>query len=196
MALIGLHNNWLKGSYQADRNFILMMGENDKLYKGIVRADESWVFGTKPYYDGSIAIGYGFDLLKNPPAYIAHFLGTVGITVTASQVDALQRKVGVTTADFAFLDLGSEAMARQLMVNVLDSQNLTFKGKEAELDAFFQRPEINISLGNSKERSVLVSMWYQSAGGSGTGKNGYFMDKAGNITNMVHALKDGNRAEA
>ncbi len=186
MTLIGLHNDWLKGSYKEDRDFIIRMGENDKLYKGIKLPGESWVFGTKPYNDGSIAIGYGFDLLKNRPAYIAHFLGTVGISVTAAQIDTIQKKPGgATLADFAFLNLGSEATARQLMVNVLDSVDPSYSGKEVELDDVLQQQ--NISLGNSKERAVLVSMYYQSAKYFGT---------TDSPSNMVRSLKDGNRAEA
>lgn len=122
-----LHTNWLKGSYKEDRDYIIRMGENDQLYKGIKHSGESWVFGTRPYNDGSIAIGYGFDLLANKPGYIAYFLGTVGISVTAAQIDAIQKKSGgPTIADFAFLDLGSEATARQLMDNVLDSTASNF----------------------------------------------------------------------
>lgn len=88
-----LHTNWLKGSYQGDRDYIIRMGENDKLYKGIKNPGESWVFGARPYNDGSIAIGYGFDLLANPPDYIAYFLGTVGISVTAVQIDTIMAGV-------------------------------------------------------------------------------------------------------
>ncbi|MGH8654678.1 MAG: hypothetical protein ACREYE_22055 [Gammaproteobacteria bacterium] len=51
-----------------------------------------------------------------------------------------------------------------------------------------------IVLPHSRERAVLLSMWYQSPGGGG--ESGYFRNRKGTITNMVRALQEGNRAEA
>jgi hypothetical protein len=35
MALIGLHANWLTGSYAGDREYILRAEENDKLFAAV-----------------------------------------------------------------------------------------------------------------------------------------------------------------
>jgi hypothetical protein len=58
MALSGIHTNWVNGSYDSDKVNYFKTKENvDLLNTGTI--------GLTPYQDGSIAIGYGYDLLKN-----------------------------------------------------------------------------------------------------------------------------------
>jgi hypothetical protein len=65
MALTGLHTDWEYGSYLNDRDWFIKVKENALLANG---TDLS---GLHPHFDGrtdgrgSIAIGYGFDLLVN-----------------------------------------------------------------------------------------------------------------------------------
>ena len=59
MALTGLHTNWSRGSYQADRDWEIKLSENAGLATG------NDLSGLKPYDDGNITIGYGYDLSVN-----------------------------------------------------------------------------------------------------------------------------------
>lgn len=58
-----LHTNWLKGSYKEDRDYIIRMGENDQLYKGIKHSGESSTKGVSFEY-----------LLEEKPCPVAHAL--------------------------------------------------------------------------------------------------------------------------
>lgn len=62
MALTGLHTTWQYGSYQKDRDY------NIKGYENAPLRDGTDFSGLKPHKDSnsnwSIAIGYGYDLLK------------------------------------------------------------------------------------------------------------------------------------
>jgi len=58
MALSNLNTNWVNGSYMDDLYFTIKSLENPDLLAG-------YVTSITPYYDGSIAIGYGLDLLVN-----------------------------------------------------------------------------------------------------------------------------------
>ncbi len=65
MALITLHTNYLNGSYQNDLRFLLKVAENNAL-----RLHPNEPGNLQPHYDRtanppSIAIGYGYDLVKN-----------------------------------------------------------------------------------------------------------------------------------
>jgi len=79
MALSSLNTNWIRGSYEADRDFLLKVAENDPLRLG---TDLS---GLSPHWDtkDSIALGYGLDLLTNPADRLRTYLAAIGITLTA-----------------------------------------------------------------------------------------------------------------
>ncbi len=70
MALTNLHTDWTQGSYEADRDLSIKISENDPLRKQTLDGLKK----LKPYFDplaqngGSIAIGYGFDLLVHSKA--------------------------------------------------------------------------------------------------------------------------------
>jgi hypothetical protein len=85
MALTGLHTNWENGNYFNDREEFLKKQENPLLAGG-------GTYGLQPYYDGSIAIGYGFDLLQNDNATINSYLTTANgqaTTLTAADITLL-----------------------------------------------------------------------------------------------------------
>src|SRR5260221_13154094 len=190
------HSAWLKGNYQRDRDFILKVAENNPLRK-FGEGTGGNASGLRPYYDGSIAIGYCFDLLVNSIDYVRYFLSTVGIVLTQQQenqiIAARNNPSAAAAAQLAaFLDLGSEATAAQLLRNVVESTDPTFAGKQVELDTFLTQQ--GIAVPPSEEKAVLVSMWYQAAGGNG--RSGYFRNKNDTITNLVRSLQNGNRAEA
>lgn len=77
--LTGLHTTYAQGFYQAERNFGLKVSENNPLRQG----DPS---GLIPHQDGkgSIAIGYGYDLLDRGKTVqqIKDDLNAVGVTLT------------------------------------------------------------------------------------------------------------------
>src|SRR6185436_11163846 len=111
MMALNFHTSWFRSSYQADRNFLLKVAENDPLRR-FGEGTGGSASGLKPYYDGSIAIGYGFDLLNNSIAYVRYFLGTVGITLTQqqeNQITAAKRNPSASVSVLGtFLDLGTE----------------------------------------------------------------------------------------
>lgn len=104
MALTGLHTNWDKGSYFDDRNWFFKQKENAPLANG---TDLS---GLRPHWDGgsSIAIGYGFDLLKNDNVTINNYLTTANgqaTTLTAADITLLtqaraRRQAGTATETY------------------------------------------------------------------------------------------------
>lgn len=78
MAITKFHTDWTQGSYEQDRDLSIKISENDRLLGG----DLSYL---KSYYDaaakngGSIAIGYGFDLLVRGNAEINWYLVAAGL---------------------------------------------------------------------------------------------------------------------
>lgn len=94
MALQTLHTNWLKGNYQADREFLIKVPENESLWRLSEGLPLGTTKGLTPYFDSaanSIALGYGFDLRSNTPAYVSYFLQSVGITLTPAQMGQVLR---------------------------------------------------------------------------------------------------------
>ncbi len=211
MPLTGLHTTWTTGSYQTDRDFLLKVAENNAL-----RIDG--ITNLNAQFDGnnSIAIGYGFDLLVNDDNAIrARFTvlnQQIGSNVTLTEADAGQLRIArdirtqlraiddqlkrgqITPAEAAqqkaplidelvqiaaelTIDLGNESAASRLLQNVAnDSQN--------ELDAFLA----DAAVADSKEKAVLVSMWYQTPA--------YLRRSSGGRTNLAEALANDKRAEA
>ena len=90
MAITGLHTSWDYGSYAADILYQLEISENRAL---IIDHDENQL---SPHSDdgGSIAIGYGFDVLKNSDADIEYYIGLVNgapLTLTANDKKLLSQ---------------------------------------------------------------------------------------------------------
>ena len=76
---ITTHVNWIAGSYENDRLYILRTAENPD---GNLAA----------HFEGtSIAIGYGYDLLQHTNAEIVRELAVLNVTVTVTQQQLLDQ---------------------------------------------------------------------------------------------------------
>src|SRR5258706_13956875 len=112
-------------------------------------------------------IVYGFDLLVNAIDYVRYFLNTVGIVLTQQQenqiIAARNNPSAATAAQLAaFLDLGSEATAAQLLRNVVKSTDRTFACKQGKLDTFLTNEAIPVR--PSGEIAFWGAIWCQGAG--------------------------------
>lgn len=76
------HTNWTNGSYANDLEAFIKARENPSLANGNLRY-------LHPYYDGSIAIGYGFDLLVRATTSVQNYIAGVGGTVTQTGINLL-----------------------------------------------------------------------------------------------------------
>lgn len=160
MALTWLHRNWQNGSYQADRDLGLKLSENSDLYYG------RNLSGLRPHRDSnpnknpkwSIAIGYGYDLLKNSVLTIKSDLAKINVTLSAADETLLNDyHNGTKTKDDVIngltLQLPSEAAASTLLGFVVSSF-------ETQLDN-----RLGYTMPESKERAALVSMVYNGGAG-------------------------------
>ncbi|WP_240481673.1 putative Ig domain-containing protein [Dechloromonas denitrificans] len=177
MSLNALHTNYVNGSYQSDLQFFLKVAENNDLRRNPSNASYLNITTdtkTRP------VIGYGYDLVANRGAAI-NDLTAIGVVLTETQRTALGALSDNTTgipADLVGLALPSEAAATSLL-------NRAIAARDSAFNLFLTRN--GITLTDSRERAVLMSMWYQTPV--------YFRSKYGSITNMTQALIDGNRAE-
>ena len=140
MALTGLHTNWLRGSYNADRDYEIKKSESLNL---------------RPYYDitaDSVAIGYGCDLLKGDDvATIKSDLSNIGITLSDNDEQLLNGyRAGTTTLEDVLSKLILTIPSKSKASDLLAREVNRFQGK------------IDTALGyimdESKEKAVLVSM--------------------------------------
>jgi Ca2+-binding RTX toxin-like protein len=140
MALTGLHANWQRGSYNADRDYEIKKSEGLKL---------------KPYYDkmaNSVAIGYGCDLLKGDNvATIKSDLSSIGITLSSNDEQLLNDyRAGTKTLqdvlDKLTLALPSEPKASDLLA-------LSVNRFQGQIDT-----ALGYIMDESREKAVLVSM--------------------------------------
>lgn len=76
MALTNLNTNWVRSSYYNDRDYYIKYLENRPL---LIDGDTRYL---KPYYDGSMAIGYGFDLLVHSDVQINKFFADAGLSMS------------------------------------------------------------------------------------------------------------------
>jgi hypothetical protein len=196
---ITLHYNYTLDSnnqtYLGERDFLLKVAENNglRLY-GLGQGTDS--SGLTVYKDstGNPSIGYGYDLYENAANAYAD-LSNAGATINTDAAGLSKAindyKTGaITLAQLqSLISLPNETAATTLLDTVATT-------KQTELNKFLSDHGIDwlSSAGGSQEYAVLLSMWYQSPGGDRI-HNGYFMDKAGNISRMTQALIDGNRAE-
>ncbi len=183
-------------TYLGERDFLLKVAENDplRLY-GLGQGTGSSGLSVTLDSVGRPVIGYGYDLEAHAKNAYADLLAAGATIATGTTAATLQSAIngyaaGTTTLAQlnALIHLPSEAAATTLLNNIA----LT---AETGLDSFLSGLGINwiSSVPGSQEYAVLLSMWYQSPGGSG--KNGYFMNSAGQPSQMTQALIAGNRAE-
>ncbi|UCV05668.1 beta strand repeat-containing protein [Dechloromonas denitrificans] len=178
MPLNVLHTNFLYGSYQSDLRFFLKVAENNPLRLNPTNASNLSI--TTDSVNRPV-IGYGYDLVANRGNTAINNLTAAGVVLTQAQRTALGALSDTTTgipADLAGLVLPSEATATSLL-------DIAIATREVAFNLFMARN--GITLGDSRERAVLISMWYQTPA--------YFRSRSGAITNMTQALIDGNRAE-
>jgi hypothetical protein len=154
MALTGLHTDWVKGSYLNDRNYFMKQKENPT---GPY---------TRPYYDLSIAIGYGFDLIQHSASEITAYLNRVNDAL------GLQGTQRVTLSQHDITLLNEARTATPARRNAISQQlNLRFPSQnyattllgimlneyEIALDAALGSPS---ELLQSKERTAIISLIY------------------------------------
>ena len=182
MALTNLHTDWILGTYEADRDLSIKISENDPLRQGNDLTD------LKPYYDikamngGSIAIGYGFDLLVHSNAQINSYLAAAGLGALSTHDAQLLDQARTThTAPNIMsvqsqltLNLGSEPNATKLLDAYITST------AEVQVTSFLTN--LGITWGPSKERAALISLAYNNPALLGDG--------------LATALVNNNRAEA
>ncbi|MDA8338471.1 MAG: hypothetical protein M0Z70_04130, partial [Nitrospiraceae bacterium] len=186
MALTNLHTNWENGSYANDRNKFLKEKENPNLAGG-------GSYGLTPYFDGSIAIGYGYDLLVHTNAQINSLLTSMGMqplsTADATLLDQARAQVNAGTATPTYL---RDDVASQLTLTLPNEPVAA-----AMLDTMLNQYETALDtalgghdqLGDSKERAAIISLLYTmttptSAAISAT------------IPSTIKAIINDNRAEA
>jgi hypothetical protein len=184
MSLKSHHTSFVLDSanptWEGDLLYLLKVAENNPLFRHPSNAEL-----LKIHWDGdnSLAIGYGYDLVANKAQAITD-LTAVGITLTPAQIDAINALSGAYTsvpAVLASLMLPGEANAVELL-------NRALTPRIDALEDFLSDPRISVLLSDSREKAVLVSMWYH-------GGSKYFGTEE-NPSNMVRALQNGNRAEA
>lgn len=173
MSLNTVNTNFITGSYKSDLEFLLKVAENSFLYQNPTNSD---FLGITEDSKHRAVIGYGYDLNKNRSTSV-NDLKSIGVTLTASQEIALRNidSIGIPS-ELRTLKLPSESAATALLDLAIDS-------RVAGFNSFLQRN--NITLEDSREKAVLMSMWYQ-------GGAKYLADDF----SLTKALQDGNRAEA
>lgn len=183
MALSSLSSQWRYGSYESDRNWQIQLSENAAL-----RLNDTDI---SAYYDGSIAIGYGFDLLVRSNEEINFYLRGAGI-VELSDADRLELDQARAAQQ---LGLSSDELARRLRTVVSNlSLRLADQAQAASLLDFFiesnVEPYLDQKLGyampQSRERAALISLAYQR-GRVGTELIG---------PKLIAAITNDDRAEA
>ena len=186
MALTGLHTDWEEGSYLNDRNYFLGHEEN-----------QTGPY-TRPYYDGSIAIGYEFDLIEHiDPAgsEITAYLNSVN---DALGLEGTQR-VTLSQHDITLL-IEARTATGERRRQIYRQLNLRFPSEnyaatlfgimlpeyESALDAALGGPA---QLLQSKERIAIISLLY-------TMTNPTSASITNKIPATISAIQHDNRAEA
>ncbi|MBN2832995.1 MAG: hypothetical protein JXK50_06680 [Campylobacterales bacterium] len=193
MALSNLHTNYTHGSYEKDRDYGLKFKENDRLLldpRGLANLDAHSDKIT------SIAIGYGYDLVKNIDNLerdLTKYITSKNATFTASQAlskvkELINNANGVYNDTLAtqinsYITLGSRENAEKL----LDDSNKKYE--EALTSALGSD-----NLSQSKERAAIISVLYNLAGGE-TKARLIAAIKSG-IPSTIAAIRNDNRAEA
>ncbi len=182
MSLTKLHTNWLNGSYYLDRNALLKARENPDLKNNLTN-------GLTPYYDGSMAIGYGFDLLVRDRNEINHFLSAAVPGMQISDADwgllnTARAEIAAGTATKAVMD----SIASQMSLNLESESNATklldayiAQKADAQVSAFLTKWR-GADWGECRERIALISLAYNSPSYLGNG--------------LGMAIANNNRAEA
>ncbi len=196
MALTGLNTNWGSGFYLNDRDVFIKDRENYRLAHGTSFS------GLRPHFDGrddgrgSIAIGYGFDLLVNDNTTINNSLTEANgqaTTLTAADITLLtqaraRRNAGTATASYLVsvasqLSVSLTLISEPAATTLLDSRLIQYEAAlDGALGGFGQ-------LASSKERIAILSLLYTL-----TWPNANAI--ANKIPKTIKAIQNDNRAEA
>jgi hypothetical protein len=183
MALAGLHTDWANGSYENDRNVFLRQAENPS---GIY---------TQPYYDTSIAIGYGFDLVQHSATEISSYLNRVNnaLGLQGSQrVTLSQHDITLLIEARTATSTRKEEIADELTLT-FPSPNYAISLRDIVLSDY--ETALNAALGSSnellqsKERIAIIALIYNMTTSTATAIKG-------TIPATIEAIKYDNRAEA
>lgn len=177
MALANLHTDWTLGSYGKDRDYEIKLSENDRLLGGDT-------YGLTPYYDGSLAIGYGFDLLVHSNAEINTYFSAVGLNALNTQDAQL---LDQARANRSQGEVYLKSIRDQLSINLGSEPNATllldkYITDTAEVQVTNFLNCYGLTWEQTKERAALVSLAYNNPNLLGMG--------------LGNAILDGNRAEA
>ncbi len=174
-SFLNLHTYTSLAGYSADLLNFLKVEENFKLYSPPTSAQH-----LAPYFDGSIAVGYGIDLRVNSIATINKWLAAANLSLSQQDQKLLS---GLPPTPSSFLleqvltqlqfKFPSEASASQVLKAALND-------KAAELDALLNK--YGIVIGDSREKIALLSLYYNTPGLIGV--------------DLLTALQSGDRAEA
>lgn len=204
MALMGLHTNWLTGSYAGDREYILRATENNFLFNG-----QNVALNLRAHFDGnnSLALGYGLDLLVNSDATINSYLTAAGLAaLTPQDASILAQARAYRSAQLAngqpvdsnimqnyvnqlSLDLLTDANARALLNAVANDmenkliQDLTAGGMSTS--------DVSAFLG-TREFAAVLSLKFNGVSPVVRDTNGAYLRN----TKMLDAILRGDRAEA
>jgi len=154
-------NTNFNSGYDADLQKLLKSEENPVLADPNSSPSDIAKY-LKPYFDGSIAIGYGFDLFVHSNVEINSFLADIGLgplsTADATLLDAARNGTTALTlsqvAAQLSLNLGSESNATMLLIDY------TTKVAEINVDKFLAK--YGLSMPPSQERIALISLVYNS----------------------------------
>lgn len=182
----------LTGNYTNDVQYLIEMGENAQLANSPNATDIPIEFDTS----GRPFIGFGYDLLSHyNDKSLSTDLSKVG--VSSAQIAALETFLGDhtsvpygTASKQALLGLDITLPTYADAITLLQN---SITEAESLFNSFTQGLGIGI-VSDSNERAALIDMWYQLPGAKGHG--GYFINSAGNYTQLSLALQSGNRAEA
>jgi len=183
MALTNLHTNWDIESYENDRNTFLGLAENTTGNY------------THPYYDTSIAIGYGFDLIQHSAAEIRSYLNRVNVTLGLQDA----QRATLTQHDIFLLNEARTAtLARRQEISqqlnlTFPSQNYAVTLRNIKLTEYETALDTTLGghfqLADSKERIAIISLLYNIT----TPNANAIRDT---IPSTIAAIKNDNRAEA
>ena len=174
--------------WMGDLLYLLKVSENNSL-----RLYPTDTKNLTSHYEGkSIAIGYGYDLIVNLSSEIISNLTSVGVTLTTAQITAINNPSTTSSALLSIVLPNEQAAVDLLNIAVEERLYKGFSGtgtiiKPANGTFLDFMNTLGINLPDSREKAVLMSMWYQG------GSNYFGSTRA--PSNMTNALIEGNRAE-
>ena len=186
---MAINTTWLYGSYQNDAAFFLAAEEGN-------RARAYFDQPANPF-DGSIAIGVGYDLIQNSRAQIQIDFANAGISISSAQLDLISDARAATntlrqqekwSALVAQLNLDlSPAQGRELLKASLPTYEARLTKTLTE-----QTPMLPQDLQESRERIALLSLRFNGV----LTLDAQSGRRSVNTAALIDALNRGDRSEA